>query len=72
MSESEYHPGLEGVVAGETAISTIEGGLQYRGYAIEALAAEATFIETAYLLLHGELPNQEHLADFQSMLVEST
>ena len=36
MSEPIYSPGLEGVIAGETAISTITGGLQYRGYSIEA------------------------------------
>ena len=36
---TEYSPGLEGVVAGETAISTVETGLTYRGYAIEDLAA---------------------------------
>lgn len=71
MSEEPYYPGLEGVVAGETAVATIEDGLQYRGYPIEELAREATFLEVAYLLLHGELPNQEHLADFQSMLAES-
>lgn len=71
MAEEQYFPGLEGVIAGETAVSTIAGGLQYRGYSIEDLAAEATFPETAYLLLHGELPNQEQLADFQSLLVDS-
>jgi citrate synthase len=71
MSES-YFPGLEGVVAGETAICTIEGGLQYRGYAVEDLAREATFLEVACLLLHGELPNHEFFADFQAVLEEST
>ena len=69
--EPEYYPGLEGVIAGETAIATIEGGLQYRGYGIEDLAKDATFVEVAYLLLHGELPNQEHLADFRAILAES-
>ena len=62
MSEPIYRPGLEGVVAGETAISTIAGGLQYRGYSIEDLAANATFEEVAYLILRGELPNAEELA----------
>ena len=59
MAEPIYHPGLEGVIAGETAISTVAGGLQYRGYSIEDLAEHATFEEVAYLLLHGELPNAE-------------
>ena len=66
MSEPVYHPGLEGVVAGETAISTIAGGtgLGYRGYAIEDLAREASFEEVAYLILHGELPAIDALKDF--------
>ena len=72
MSEEPFYPGLEGVIAGETGIATIAGGLQYRGYAIEELARDARFGEVAYLLLEGELPNQEQLADFQSILVESS
>ena len=71
MTEDHISPGMEGVIVGETAISTIEGGLHYRGYSIEELARDATFLETAYLLLYGDLPNQEQLADFQSMLAES-
>ena len=38
MPEEIYSPGLEGVIAGETAISTVSGGLSYRGYLIEDLA----------------------------------
>jgi 2-methylcitrate synthase/citrate synthase II len=57
MSEQAYYPGLEGVVAGETAISSIEDGLRYRGYDVQELAERATFEDTAYLLLHGELPD---------------
>src|SRR5262245_18618572 len=64
-----YSPGLEGVVAGETAISTIEGGLRYRGYPVTELAESATFEEVAYLLLHGELPNKAQLADFQKRII---
>lgn len=66
MSEPAYHPGLEGVIAGETAISTIAGGsgLRYRGYAIEDLAREASFEEVAYLILHGELPTADALKGF--------
>ncbi len=65
MSTEIYSPGLEGVIAGETAISTIEGGLRYRGYPVTELAEKATFDEVAHLLLHGELPNARQLADFQ-------
>jgi citrate synthase len=69
-SETEvYSPGLEGVVAGETAISTIAGGLRYRGYPVTELAEKATFEEVAYLLLHGELPNTQQLSDFHQRLV---
>jgi citrate synthase len=49
-------PGLAGVVAGRTAISSLEGRLRYRGYAVEPLAARGDFEEVAFLLLHGELP----------------
>ena len=65
MSEPIYSPGLEGVIAGETAISTIEGGLRYRGYPVGELVENASFDEVAYLLLHGELPNRVQLASFQ-------
>jgi citrate synthase len=68
MGEEIYSPGLEGVIAGETAISTITGGLQYRGYSIEDLAEHATFEEVAYLLLHDDLPNAAALADFRKRL----
>ncbi len=68
MTEPIYSPGLEGVVAGETAVSTIEGGLRYRGYPVGELAANATFDEVAFLLLHGELPNRLQLAGFQRRL----
>jgi 2-methylcitrate synthase/citrate synthase II len=60
-----YSPGLEGVVAGETAISTVEGGLRYRGYPVGELCEHSSFDEVAHLLLHGELPNQKELAAFQ-------
>jgi citrate synthase len=72
MTEEPYYPGLEGVIAGETNISTVETGLTYRGYAIEDLADHASFLEVAYLLLHGELPTQEFLADFQSLIAEAS
>ncbi|MFO0788060.1 MAG: citrate/2-methylcitrate synthase [Pirellulales bacterium] len=63
-----YHPGLEGVIAGETNISTVTGGLSYRGYSIEDLARNSTFEEVAYLLLYGELPNAEQLDEFYKRL----
>src|SRR6476620_5735160 len=68
MAEEIYSPGLEGVIAGETAISTVSGGLSYRGYSIEDLARHATFEEVAYLLLYGELPNAEQLDELHKRL----
>jgi citrate synthase len=69
MSAGEiYSPGLEGVIAGETAISTVTGGLRYRGYPVGELVERASFDEVAYLLLHGELPTARQLADFQARL----
>ncbi|MGI8981621.1 MAG: citrate/2-methylcitrate synthase [Pirellulaceae bacterium] len=67
MSET-YSPGLAGVVAGETAISTVETGLTYRGYAIEELAEQSTYEEVAYLVLYGELPTAAQAAGFRSRL----
>lgn len=65
MSTPTYSPGLEGVIAGETAVSTVENGLSYRGYGVGDLTEHCSFDEVAYLLLHGELPNAEQLRQFQ-------
>ncbi len=71
MAESTYRPGLEGVVAADTAISTIEGGLLYRGYPVENLADHASFEEVAWLLLEGERPSARELAEFRELIQES-
>jgi citrate synthase len=60
--------GLEGIVAGSTAVSSIAGKLLYRGYSIEELSQHSDFEETAYLLLHGELPTGAELSAFRSRL----
>lgn len=70
----EAKAGLEGIVAGKTAISTVgkEGaGLTYRGYAIEDLASQATFEEVAYLLIHGALPSAKANRAFEARLVDA-
>src|SRR5207249_6952320 len=61
-----YSPGLAGVIAGETQICWVDpnAGLMYRGYDIHEVAQEASFEEVAYLLLNGDLPNQEQLGKF--------
>ena len=64
--------GLAGVVAGESAISTVgqKGkGLTYRGYSIDDLAAHATFEEVAYLLHYGQLPTRAELATYTNKLI---
>src|SRR5581483_2941064 len=66
-----YSPGLEGVIAGETALSTIVDGLSYRGYPVTELADKASFDEVAYLLLHGELPNAAQLGAFQKRVASA-
>ncbi len=56
--------GLRGQSAGETKLCTvgkIGAGLTYRGYDVDDLATNASFYETAYLILHGKLPNQTEL-----------
>lgn len=72
MSSDKKVGGLAGVVAGQTAISTVgkEGvGLTYYGYSIEDLAAKATFEEVAYLLLRGHLPNRSELDSYANTLI---
>ncbi len=61
--------GLRGVTVADTKISFIDGErgvLIYRGYRIEELAEKSSFIETAYLLLHGDLPSPSQLEDFKA------
>ena len=76
-STDQYYPGLEGVIASETAISNVEGkqgsgGLEYRGYPIEDLAAGVSYLESAFLLLHGELPSVTQLQDFQGRIANES
>ena len=71
MSQIELRPGLADVPVAESAISSIDGKnarLEYRGIAVETLARDSCFEETAWLLLKGELPTQRELADFDDRL----
>ena len=62
--------GLEGVMAGDSAICSVEqGGLFYRGYSIEDLASNATFEQVASLLLVGAKPTPGELKTFTADLV---
>src|SRR5580658_4839662 len=72
MSDTKQGEGLAGIVAGQTAISTVgkEGvGLTYRGYSIEDLARDSTFEEVAYLLIYGALPSRTELEDYRRKLM---
>jgi len=66
-----YKPGLEGVVAAETRLSSVDGQkgeLIIAGFPLEELAENATFEETCHLLWYGRLPNQNELAAFTQAL----
>jgi citrate synthase len=57
-----YDPGFMTTAACSSAITELDGEngiLRYRGYPIEQLAQQSSYVEVAYLLLHGELPNQQ-------------
>ena len=67
-------PGYGNTGACESAITFIDGEkgiLRYRGYDIAELAQKSTFIETAYLLIYGELPSAAELAGFSALLTEN-
>jgi citrate synthase len=63
-----YDPGFMSTAACDSDITFIDGGkgvLLHRGYPIEQLAEKSNFLETCFLLLNGELPNQTEKADFE-------
>src|SRR3712207_7068608 len=62
-----YDPGFVNTASCRSAITFIDGDagiLEYRGYPIEQLAEQSTFLEVSYLLLNGELPTQDQLDDW--------
>ena len=64
-----YDPGLVNTASCKSAITFIDGDvgiLEYRGYPIEQLAEKSTFLEVAYLLIHGELPTADQLRGWES------
>lgn len=68
MTVCEYRAGLEGIPATQSSISFVDGQrgiLEYRGIPIEELAEKGTFLETAYLLIWGELPTEDELKSFE-------
>src|SRR6202044_3422678 len=70
-----YDPAFTNTASCTSRISYIDGDkgiLRYRGYAIEDLAERSTFMETAYLLLHGELPNRKQIQDWTYHITHHT
>jgi len=62
-----YDPAFMNTSSCKSRITFIDGDkgiLEYRGYPIDELAEKSTYLEVAYLLLHGELPNEKQLADW--------
>jgi len=67
-------PGYGNTGACESDITFIDGEkgiLRYRGYDIAELAEKSSFIEVAFLLIHGELPSGQQIAEFSDMLTEN-
>ncbi len=70
-----YDPGFLSTAACQSSITYIDGDkgeLLYRGYPIEQLATQCNYLETCYLLLNGELPNESESKAFQSMVTNHT
>jgi len=72
---SALDQGFVNTASTKSAITYIDGDagiLRYRGYAIEDLARNSTYLEVAWLLIYGELPTQSELADFENRIRHHT
>ena len=70
-----YDPGFSSTCSTKSAITYIDGDkgvLLYRGYPVAQLAEHCSFIEVAYLILNGELPNQQQLQEFDQNIRKHT
>ncbi|PCH84707.1 MAG: citrate (Si)-synthase [Piscirickettsiaceae bacterium] len=70
-----HDPGFGATASCESEITFIDGDkgiLLYRGYPIEQLADKSDYLETAYLLIHGELPNKQESVDFKTIITRHT
>ncbi|NCF64771.1 MAG: citrate synthase [Chloroflexi bacterium] len=70
-----YDPGFKNTASTKSTITYIDGGkgiLRYRGYPIEQLAEQSNFLEVAYLILFGELPNQTQYDDWEYRILHRT
>ncbi|HRJ44278.1 MAG TPA: citrate/2-methylcitrate synthase, partial [Caldilineaceae bacterium] len=70
-----YDPGFTNTASCKSRITYIDGDkgiLEYRGYPIEQLAEQSSFLEVAYLILHGELPSADQLAHWEQRIMRHT
>ena len=70
-----FDRGFKNTASCESKITYLDGEkgiLRYRGYSIEELASKASFLEVAYLLIFGELPNKEELEKFHKDIMEQS
>jgi len=70
-----YDPGFTSTASCESGLTYIDGDagvLLHRGYPIDQLAEQSSFLEVAYLLIHGELPNKDELAEFTTTITRHT
>ena len=70
-----YDPAFSNTALCQSKITYIDGDkgiLRYRGYSIEELAEKSTYLETAYLILHGELPTRAQLEDWTYHITHHT
>jgi citrate synthase len=70
-----FDPGFTSTASCESKITFIdgdEGVLLHRGYPIEQLAEQSSFLEVSYLLLHGELPTTDQFAEFEQVITRHT
>jgi citrate synthase len=70
-----YDPGFTSTASCESDITFIDGDkgiLLYRGYSIDQLAEQSSFLDVCYLLLHGDLPDKKQMADFDRAITMHT
>jgi len=70
-----YDPAFTNTASTRSAITYIDGDkgvLEYRGYPIEQLAEKSTYLEVAYLILYGELPRRDQLAEWTREITHHT
>ncbi len=70
-----YDPGFKNTASTKSTITFIDGAkgiLRYRGYPIEQLAEHTNYLEVAYLILHGELPDKDQYANWEYEILHHT